>query len=400
MKILIVTPRMPYPPYRGDKLKIYNLAKHLSKSNEVQILTFVRNNVELADAKFIQDLGVEIECIRFPLWRSLMNMLFTLFSKKPFQVGWFYSPRMKNKIMQVLTENKFDAIYFHLIRCAQYLNSTYNSSALKIIDFTDAVSLYLKRYAEIEKNLLKKILIKIEQSRVASYERVAEKFDKLFICSEVDKKYLLENGLKADIGVLRNGVDLDYFTSSEEQFDTDRIIFTGNMPYFANYDAVLFFVLRIFPKILKKIPKAKFYIVGQKPPRRVRNLASSNIFVTGFVNDIKTEYLKSAVNVAPMRFGAGTLNKIIESIALGVPVVTTSIGATGLPLELQKYIFVSDDVDEFANLIVMVMKKSEIRFKLYPEAKKKLRELLDWSIIVKEFGNELKQLVKSKVDYS
>jgi polysaccharide biosynthesis protein PslH len=161
------------------------------------------------------------------------------------------------------------------------------------------------------------------------------------------------------------------------------------MPYFANYDAAIYFSEKIFPKILREIPDAKFYIVGQKPPLKIRNLASRNIFVTGFVPDIKAEYIKSAVNVAPMRFGAGTLNKVIESIALGVPVVGTSFAVNGLPKELYKFIFVADDVDKFADQVIAILKNPKIREELMEEGKKTIRNLLSWKNVVNGFESYL-----------
>ncbi|HSP89127.1 MAG TPA: glycosyltransferase, partial [Ignavibacteriaceae bacterium] len=314
MKILIITPRIPYPPYRGDKLKIYNLSKHLSQNNSVKIVTFLRNKEQLEDLENFKKSGIQIETIKLPVWESILKAFLNLFSKIPFQVAWFSSEKMKNKIDEEISKNNYDVIYFHLIRSAQYLNSQKGKS-LKVIDFTDAVSLYLNRFAEIEKNPLKKLLIKIEEKRIKHYENIAEKFNCVFICSEIDRDYLLNRGIKANIKIFNNGIDVEYFNSDVIDFEKNRIIFTGNMPYYANYDAAIYFSKEIFPLILEKKPDSKFYIVGQKPSKKIKALASKNIVVTGFVPDIKEEYLKSAVNVAPMRFGAGTLNKVIESIA-------------------------------------------------------------------------------------
>jgi glycosyltransferase involved in cell wall biosynthesis len=313
-----------------------------------------------------------------------------MFGKLPFQAAWYKSEKMKGKVAELYNSQKFDVVYYHLIRSAQYFNKPLeNGKPLNILDFTDAVSLYLKRFADVEKNPVKKLLIKVEQKRVEKYEKIAEKFHALFICSEVDKKSLIDSGLNIDIRILNNGIDVDYFQSDEIKYEKNRIIFTGNMPYFANYDAAIYFAEKIFPKILKEIPEAEFYIVGQKPPLKVRNLASRNIFVTGFVPDIKAEYVKSAVNVAPMRFGAGTLNKVIESIALGVPVVGTSFAVNGLPKELYKYISVADDEDIFAEHVISILKNSKIREELMCEGKKVIRDMLSWKNVVNGFESYL-----------
>lgn len=389
MNILIITTRIPYPPYRGDKLKVFNIAKQLSKKNSVKILTFNRNNRELKDVFDLQQLGFNVESIKLSYFESLINILKAFCSRLPFQVAWFTSSRMHNKILDLLKKEKFDIIYFHLIRTAQYISGIDSpNSMLKIIDYTDSVSLYLNRFYEIEKNPIKKYFIGLEKERVREYEVIADKFDNLFICSPVDKKNLEERGIK-NINLLPNGIDTEYFVPTEVNYEPNRILFTGNLPYFPNIDAISFFVKDIFPLVLKNFVDAKFFIVGQKPPLNIRRLASEKIIITGFVKDIKAEYLKSAVTIAPMRFGAGTLNKILESIALGIPVVATGISVLGLPPELKKYVFTASDSEEFSEQILYVLKNPSIRKELMQEGKEKIKELLSWDKIVGDFEEYL-----------
>ena len=397
MNILIITPRIPYPPFRGDKLKIYNLAKLLSNNNSVTILTFLRNNSQRKDLANLEKHGIQIEVVKLSLIGSLLQTFLAIFGNLPFQTAFFKSSRMKKKVNEKIKSENFDVVYYHLIRSAQYLYSNKtDSKPLNVIDFTDDVSLYLKRFAEIENNPFKRYFINIEQKRIEKYERIAEKFHSLFICSDVDKDFLKKKGINKNVNILPNGIDIEYFNSDNQEFEKNRIIFTGNMPYYANYDAAFYFTKDIFPLVLKKIPKSEFYIVGQKPPQKIKMLKSKKVFVTGFVKDIKLEYLKSAVNVAPMRFGAGTLNKVIESIALGVPVVATSMAVGGLPKELNKYIFVADDPEEFAKKIIYIIQNPIIRFELMAEGKKIIREKLNWKKVVSEFeeylSNELLKL--------
>ncbi len=399
MNILIITPRIPYPPFRGDKLKIFNIAKKLTKNNSVKIVTFLRNNNQLDDLENLKKLGIEIETVKLSYVESIWNLFIAIFSKLPFQVAWFQSKKMKKKLAEIFLNENIDVAYYHLIRSAQYLDSNNKKDKqINVIDFTDAVSLYLKRFAEIENNPFIKFFIKIEQQRIDKYEKIAEKFHTLFICSEVDKEFLEKKGIKTNIKILNNGIDIDYFKNDKVNYEVNRIIFTGNMPYYANYDAAIYFAKDIFPIILKYNSKAELFIVGQKPPKKIKDLSCYNVYVTGFVQDIKAEYLKSAVNVAPLRFGAGTLNKVLESIALGVPVVATSIAVGGLPKNLYKYVFVANNPDEFARHVVEIIKNPKIREELMVEGANVIRETLSWDKIVDNFENylvdELKNLNK------
>lgn len=396
MKFLIVTPRIPYPPFRGDKLKIFNIVKILSKKHDVKIITFHRSKKDLDLLSELKKNNIKIETVYLSLFRSVINLVKALFSSLPFQVAFYQSSDMSSRLVKLTETEKFDVVYFHLIRSAQYLAPIKESESLKVIDFTDAVSLYLRRSAEILRNPFMKIMIKNELARIEKYERIAQNFDSLFVCSEIDRKALSDRGVSNNIRILNNGIDVELFTPDDTVYQKHRIVFTGNMPYFANYDAVLHFAKEIFPLVLQKEPDTKFFIVGQNPPPRIRNLQSENVIVTGFVPDIKKEYLLSEVNIAPIRFGAGTLNKILESIALGVPVVATSLSAGGMQEELKKLIFIADTPAEFAEKIIYIFRNPKIREKLKVEGRETIGRLLAWERIVEEFESYLKEKVISE----
>lgn len=394
MKILIVTTRVPYPPFKGDKLKIYNIVKHLTKKNSVKVLCLTRSRSELKYLDGIRSLGAEIEAVRHSILRSLFIAGLNFFSKEPIQVSLFKSKRLARRLAEIVDEDSFDVVYFHFIRSAQYVKSVPWNKAVRILDFTDAVSLYLSRFVETEKNLFVRLMVHNEKNRIARYEWIAEKFNACFICSTIDRDYLLKKGIKTSFHILPNGVDTNTFKTSNNTFDENRIIFTGNMPYFPNEDAAAYFAKTVFPKVLEAVPSAKLYLVGGNPTRRVRRLASENIVVTGFVENIAAEYQKSAVAIAPMRFGAGTLNKVIEPIVLGIPVVATSIAVRGLPGAAQKIIQVADGADKFAATVINVLKNGDAR-RLYKELVA-IRETLSWEKIVEEFENKLVALCRSK----
>ena len=396
MKILIITTRVPYPPYKGDKLKIFNIARQLAKKNSVTIVTFLRNRNQIKDVEELKKHNIKVIYEKISLLESCFNIIEAIFREIPFQVAWYKSKKMHKKIKDLITKGNYDVAYFHLIRSAQYLVNNNGNSVLQVVDFTDAVSLYLDRFTKIERNPIKKILLGIEKKRVEKYEKIAERFNIVFICSEVDREYLLNRSINANIKILRNGVDVDNFKIENVQKEKNRIIFTGNMPYYANYDAAIYFVKDIFPKVLKQIPDAKFFIVGQNPPRRIKALSSENVIVTGYVDDLRKEYLKSCVNVAPMRFGAGTLNKILEAIVLRVPIVATSVAVEGLPKDIKQSILVAKDSNDFADKLIRLLKNNESANKESAKKQTEFIKTLSWENIVSHFEvdlhNELSKL--------
>ena len=396
MKILIITTRVPYPPYKGDKLKIFNIARQLAKKNSVTIVTFLRNRNQIKDVEELKKHNIKVIYEKISLLESCFNIIEAIFREIPFQVAWYKSKKMHKKIKDLITKGNYDVAYFHLIRSAQYLVNNNGNSVLQVVDFTDAVSLYLDRFTKIERNPIKKILLGIEKKRVEKYEKIAERFNIVFICSEVDREYLLNRSINANIKILRNGVDVDNFKIENVQKEKNRIIFTGNMPYYANYDAAIYFAKDIFPKVLKQIPDAKFFIVGQNPPRRIKALSSENVIVTGYVEDLRKEYLKSCVNVAPMRFGAGTLNKILEAIVLRVPIVATSVAVEGLPKDIKQSILVAKDSNDFADKLIRLLKNNESANKESEKKQTEFIKTLRWENIVSHFEvdlhNELSKL--------
>ncbi len=396
MKILIVTTRLPFPPYKGDKLRIFNIAKYLAQRNQVKIVSLIRGREE---SKYINELSkykIEVIPIYLPLWRKLLNIILGLFSYKPLQVSWFYSKKMEIMVKKLINDNKPDVVFYYLIRGAQYFDENFGEGVLNVLDLIDAISLYLHRFYNIEKNPIKRFLILKELKRVLSYEKISEKFDVTFLCSSFDMEYLKSKGINANFKVVYNGINENFFEIKDNViYDPKRIAFIGNLSYFPNADAIYFFVREILPYILKIKPDAKFYIVGQNPPLKMKMMASKHVVVTGFVEDVKYEYLKSAVIVAPIRFGAGTQNKIIEALALGVPVVTTTLSLNGLPPELREFVFVADQPMEFAMQVVEILNDPDIRVRLH-KVKNLVKKILSLDIIGQEIENYLINMLRNK----
>lgn len=397
MKILMVTTRLPFPPYKGDRLRIFNMAKYLAKRNEVKVIAIIRSKKEISYIDDLRKYNIEVMPILMPIWRSLVNIMLGLFSKKPFQVLWFFSSEMKKKVVEIISKDKPDVVFYYLIRGAQYFVENEKMNYLSVVDLIDAISLYLERFEKSEKNPLKRFLIKEEFKRVSEYEKISERFDAAILCSNFDLCYLKSKNIEANFKVIYNSVDDSFFNDYEPiAYDSKRISFIGNLSYFPNSDAVYFFTHEIFPQILKEEPEAKFYVVGQNPTRKMRRASSKEIIITGFVKEIKYEYLKSAVVVAPIRFGAGMQNKIVEALALGVPVVATSIAVNGLPDELKELVFVSDNSTEFAKNVITVIRDPGIR-KQVQMRRHIVKEILGLDVIGQKLECYLKELLTIKI---
>ncbi len=393
MRILFLTSRIPYPPHRGDKLKIWNLMKQLAQRHDIFLLTFIQSKEEERFIAPLKEVCRDVETVYLPLWRSLLNCLTALFGKEPFQVAYYRSPAMDHLLSQAIHRLQPEVLHTHLIRMAQYTAT--RKKPPRVLDMTDAVSLYLSRFRDAQSNPFKKWALGLELKRMQEYEPIIARYDRALVCSQTDKEFLQRRGSGLKLELLRNGVDLDAFSiNGETESDPYRIIFSGNMSYYPNIDGAKFLVREVFPLVKKSIPQARLYIVGQNPPSQVTSLASADVTVTGFVPDIRSEYLKSAVAVSPIRFGAGTLNKVLEPSALGVPVVSTSIGWGGLGLEKDTEIFVADDAPGLADAIVRLLKDASLRRSIGQRAAQKVRSTLGWETIAGDLEAIYQQVVK------
>ncbi len=390
MKILFITSRIPYPLFRGDKLRVYNLIRNLSKSNEIILLSFVENKSEYELQNELAKYCTRIELIYLPVWKSVINSVLGFFSKLPIQVKYYNSKKMNTLVKNVIQEEKPDLIHTHLIRMAPYTFDIDHPK--KVIDLTDAVSLYLKRFQKLTKNPFLKLFLLIEKNRMYKYEKIIQKYDRAFVCSEIDKEYLLSRNTKLKINLVYNGIELENYKTKKHIKRLNSIIFTGNMSYYPNSDAVEYFVKEIFPQILLKVPSAKFYIVGQNPSSKIIKMKSQNIIVTGFVKDICSEYLQSDIAVSPIRYGAGTLTKILESSSLGIPVIATPIGSLGLNLQHNKEIVIANSKEEFADYAIKLLNSKKERERIGINGKKKVRDLYGLGKITNDLNKIYSQL--------
>jgi glycosyltransferase involved in cell wall biosynthesis len=271
----------------------------------------------------------------------------------------------------------------------------------KVIDFIDATSI---NYKEAQKNstAMWRFIYPVENRRALSYElKMLKKFEKVFITSPFDKQYLVDNSQNVidNLIIIPNGVKEELLTRKNNFKEEKWIVFLGKMNYSPNIDAVIYFANRIFPLIIKIEDDLKFIIVGSNPTKEILKLGRrKNIKVTGFVED-PYEYLEKAkIVVAPLRFGAGTQYKILEAMALGKVVVTTSKGARGISGEDGKHFIIVDNEKEMSKKILDLIDDKLKRDRIGNNAKKLINSKYRWDIIGEKLYKELdKVLGESKL---
>ena len=391
MKILFFANRVPYPPYRGDKLKIFNLAKRLQANHELHLLTFAQTPQDLTYKAELEKIFKEVHFIYLPKWKSALNCIAALWNKTPMQVLYFRSAAMRKKLGEVLAAHTFDAVHVQHLRMSPYL--AYKQDIPRILDLPDAFSLYWSRRKAAQKNPLLKIFESIEQKRILHYEQIMRLYNLSLVCSQEDLEYLeQEHGIN-NINLLPNGVDLDIFSARNHDYSHNHILlFTGNMDYAPNVDAVGYFVQDVLPLIREKFPHVQFIIAGQRPVKKVQVLANDYIKVTGFIEDLATVYDSASVVVAPLRFGAGTQNKVLEAMAMGVPVVCSNIGFKGLGIQSGEGAIMQTEAKAFAQSVTDLLSSAELRKNTGQKGMQIIHSRFGWDSISKQLENYLKSI--------
>lgn len=392
MRFLFLANRIPYPPYRGDKLKIYNLAKRL-QHHELHLLTFAQTSEEFEYKAELEKIFKSVTLVYLPKWQSALNCLNGLWDNTPLQVQYFRSAAMRRKLKEVLSQIKFDAVHVQHLRMSPYLAG--RKDIPRILDLPDAYSLYWARRRSAKRSLTTSLFENMEQKRVLAYEQILKQYDLSLVCSAEDLAYLKQVQHLDNIDLLPNGVDLDTFAPRDHDYTHNHtLLFTGNMDYAPNVDAVVYFTNEVLPLVRAKFPNVQFIIAGQRPVKKVQDLAGDLVKVTGFVQDLAAVYNEASVVVAPLRFGAGTQNKVLEAMAMGIPVVCSNIGFAGLGIESGEGAIMHTEAAAFAESVVSLLEDEALRRNVGQKGTTVIRNRFGWDAIARQLEAYLMQVAE------
>lgn len=351
MKIFVLLSRFPYPLEKGDKLRAFHQIEELSKNHQIVLCALSDSKVDKKSIKKLAEFCSDIEIIHLAKWKIYLNLVYQLiFTQKSLQVAYFYNNSAQKKINKLLKKHQPDHIYCQLIRVAEYVRK---SKIKKTLDYMDALARGMERRVENAPFYLKPFL-KIETTRLKRYEHfIFKDFDNHTIISEQDRD-LIVNAQNHKIEVVRNGVDYSRFKYKELEKKYD-LIFTGNMGYPPNVNSVLYLVNEIMPLIWKTNPNINLVIAGANPHRKVLDLKSDKVIVTGWVKDITPYYLQSKVFIAPMQIGTGLQNKLLEAMAMKLPCITSTLANNALGAEHNNNILIGNKPEEYSEHVLTLL---------------------------------------------
>lgn len=380
MKILFLCHRLPYPPKRGGKIRPFNMIRHLARNHEVTVATLARTATELAEGRELEQHCHALHVSRVPPYAGWGRFALHALTSYPSTFGYFYSPELARTVARLLDTKHFDAILVHCSSMGPYVAS--HRGCRRIMDFGDADSEKWFEYSHTAPWPLS-LAFRVEGRKVRSYERrLGARFDACSVNAPRERD-VLRTYVPTPIHVIPNGVDLEYFRSRRAPSDTyvpHRLIFTGNMSYRPNVDAVGHLVADILPRVRQQVPGVGLYIVGMDPAPAVRKLADGDrVVVTGRVEDVRPYFEDAAVAVVPLRVARGLQNKVLEAMAMRVPVVASEAAYQGITAVPGRDLMVAADAEAFARAVVRLLREPETRERYAAAGRACVEENHNWN---------------------
>jgi sugar transferase (PEP-CTERM/EpsH1 system associated) len=393
MKILFLTPQIPYPPQKGTSMRNWGLISGLAERHQVSVLSFLDPG-QSPDLDDMLTATCPIEVIEPPertLHHRLRDMVVT---SKPDMALRLASDAYAARLADLMGEEDFDIVHVEGIEMAPYISTvrTAGPSARLVFDDHNCEYLLQKRAFVTDLRIPRRwpgaAYSFVQWLRLRRYEAQAcRRADRVIAVSEADAAALHRLVPGVQVTVAPNGIDTRIYrpaiTNRKSQISKNGLVFTGTMDFRPNVDAVLWFAREVLPRVRAQIPDVHFCVVGQRPHRRLGVLGTDPVVtMTGFVDDTRPYIADAAVYVVPLRMGGGTRFKILEAMAMGKPVVSTRLGAEGFPVTHGQELLLADEPEPFADAVVSLLRSPERREALGRAGRAFVEARYDWRAIV------------------
>lgn len=378
-KLLVLTPRFPYPPIGGDRLRIYHLCEQLATDFDLSLLSMCSSDEEMNCATPGDGIFSYVERVYHSPLQRPWGCLSVLPSRTPLQVGYYRNTVFTQRLRDLAL--KHDGILAHLIRTGDYLKPY---SIPKILEMTDSLALSYSRTNRVNlKSVMWSVGYKQDAQRLQQYEKsVIDDFDLVVLVSAVDRDFVASKAGSDKTLVCPAGVDVNVYPFDYSP-DGSTIVFIGNNTAYHNIDAVLYFREKVFPAVRSRHPRARFKVVGRIDKKLQTRLARhAGVVVTGQVDNIPNAVRGASVGVCPVRSGAGIQNKLLEYMALGVPAITSSIGLEGLRAMPGRDLLVAQTPGEWADHVCSMLEDPERGRGLAVAARSLVEQHYSWASMI------------------
>jgi polysaccharide biosynthesis protein PslH len=391
-KILWLSHFVPYPPKGGCFQRSYNLIKEISSKNDLYLISLKHKDSTHPDfdiniakseleklCKEVIIIDISSSTSRAALYASAFKSLFTI---TPLSVNLFKSEKMHEAIRRMVHSTKFQVVHFDTISMAEYIKDI--GDVPMVVNHHGVESYMINRRVENEPNFLNKLYLMIEGYKLEKYEkRYCERFDMNLAVSELDKELFKKITGVENMEVVENGVDIDYFSPSDSIKKDKSIIFAGRLDQYSNRESILYFCEKVWPLIKIKHPDVRFTIIGNNPPAKLAEIAGNdkNIELLGYVDDVRPYFANAMISVCPIKDGGGTRIKILDALAMGMPIVSTSIGCEGIDITSGADVLIADTPEKFADKVDWIITDAGKRQSMSYYARKTAEDKYSWKAI-------------------
>jgi sugar transferase (PEP-CTERM/EpsH1 system associated) len=383
MRILFVSPRLCWPLFSGARLREYHLARALGERAEVTYASFAVPGLPApapADLPFFNEVHIVPLTGRY----TPLKIARGLVGRWPLGVVNYTRAAMKSALAEIVARRRFDLVHLESTHLAAYVPFLQSATAAPVVfDWHNIESELLRRYSAGATSLPRKVYAAITARRTAAAESwLLRACLGHVVCSARERQHLLAVAPTARVAVVENGVDLDYFAAAGVRSERRRIVFVGSMDYHANIEAAAWFVRRVWPRVSAAFPHWRLTLVGSNPAPAVLELGETpTVEVTGTVEDVRPFYREAVAAIVPVLTGSGTRLKVLEAMAAGVPVVSSSIGAEGLEVSPDKDILIADDAEAWLTALRSLSADAALAGAIAASGRELVRSRYDWRIL-------------------
>jgi sugar transferase (PEP-CTERM/EpsH1 system associated) len=406
LRILYITPYVPSP----IRVRSYSLIKYLSDRGHLLTVISAHDAGEEAPAMTaLREHCSRLEVSSVTRRESLVNCLRALPMAMPLQAVYSWTPSMQGQIARELQNDRNGSLRYDLIHIEHLRGAKYGlglDTDIPIVwDSVDCISHLFEQASEHSRTLFGRLMTRLELPRTRRYEAwLLGQFDRVLVTSPLDKRALeglasarqvKANGYRpADIRVITNGVDLDYFHPLPIPREPEALIFTGKMSYHANATSVLYLAEQIMPHVWAQRPSVELWIVGKDPPPVVRKLAEDpRVTVTGYVDDLRPYLARATVSVNPIAYGAGIQNKILEAMAMSTPVVATPRACSAIEAESGTHLLLAEWPATFAGQVVHLLGDADMRRRIGAAGRSYVEQYHDWHNVAAELEDLYREAI-------
>lgn len=398
MKILWVKAGGLVPPDTGGKIRSYNILRELARRHSVTFFSFyaAHDSDSHPDLKNIFDRVVCVP-LALPAPKSPAEMLaygIRLFSSEPYGISKYCRPEVRRRLQALLKEETYDVILCDFAIAAGVI--PWDSPTPKVLFTHNVEATIWRRHYEVATNLIWRAISLREWRKMEAAElRYLRLADRVLTVSETDRDAFAPFLEPARLTVIPTGVDVDYFQPMAVEETQNSLVFTGSMDWLPNEDGIFYFVDDILPLIRQQCPEVSLEVVGRRPSRRLQTLAATekSIRLTGWVEDIRPFIARAPVYIVPLRIGGGTRLKIFEAMAMSKAVVSTPVGAEGLPVRSGDNILLADTPRNFADSVISLLRDPKERKRLGTSARALVQNKYSWPRVAESFACTLEDVV-------